>query len=388
MKLIQSSRVSDKILGTTSAARSNKTMAEERMDAARQAAEHKANATQWSSKWVNAPAGEPARVYTARGNDEDRIIKEAADVLTVHISDLFGNKIARNTRRKKAGTKRIAGQEVIFDEFRKEASHEDKADFSNVTDKALVSFAIKFATGTGYKTAKFIVAYDSKADEPYSVTPKFYDESETEYELTLDNLNKFLSATEKSAVKTREKPIVYHNAKYGTYEIVNLSEPSAKIASRLASAGFNVEDNFWVDKCRGPEFGRLCYRVDVDPDQADHFLKIAAMPDKEWADRAGEELRSAPYKTPNFQKSPEWADRAKEREGYTSPDLKDGQKWVDRALEKGPDGNPYDTEAKMLASDASKKENLDKAKQTLENKREASKDVLNSLDELEALISS
>lgn len=386
MKLVKSSKsISDLLLNKSTQNTQSRTFQEERLAAEQAAVAHEKNRSITASKYPNAPTPEPTRAFSPDVNDHDKVINEATKIVNCHIAELFGKKL--RGKRKSMATGEC---DITFDKFVSQESHKDKIDNSEITDKAVIQFAAKFSSPnpSKFKIAKFQVAFDDKSDRRFAVAGKFYDESDNEYELTSATLENFLKNAESEDVNTKkEVPIVYFHPEFSTYELATTVEPSDKVVARLISAGYKVERNKWIDRTYGPEFGRLCYCAVVEHSHINSFLKVAAMSDDEWFNRASEEQRTSPFKAPEG----EWNDRALDK-SHTQEEYKTGEQWKDRALDKnhGNPGNPYNSEAKMLFADGAKKpseekkdELKDKVVKPLEAKASASANIAKSIQELE-----
>ncbi len=299
-----------------------------------------------ASKCPNvATSAETVTPFNPKGSDEDKIVKEAVKTLVNHISDLFGNKRANG---------KMAGCDVSPEETRITASHRDIKDDSHITEKAHFAFSAKFTLpGTNqYKVAKFIVSYDHKEHDKYKVANVFYDENLNEFGLTTANLESFLKSENNVKKVASEKQLVWFNPENDRIEAVQTTESTTKVAARLRSAGYKVDDNYWVDACHDPrKFGKICVLAKVDIAQASDFKRIAVMSDDEWVNRAGENGKDNDKKMD----SKEWVDRTQEKGSYGHKDYKKDDQWVNRTQEKGND-NAYPTEKSILMADASKKD--------------------------------
>ena len=315
--------------------------------------------------------------FRDQASDEVKLVEKASKHLKEHLNELVGK----------------GGYDVDFDEFRSLKAHNDKIDNSIINEKALISFAVNFMTGAKSKTAKFIVSFDESKDEKFAIENEFFVNQEKRA-LTSASLNAYLNESESDTVKQAraEKPLAFFNPELGdvgTYERVETKEPSHKVAARLKTAGYSITENFWIDACYGPkEFGRNCYFVEVPLGKSAEFKKFASMTDEEWTNRA----------TDKSDKPKDWDARSEEKGGATKNEFKKGEDWAERTLEGGKEGkkkdygNPYNSDAKMLASDASKK-NLsaeatrkEAVKQAIASKDEGKKTIMDKLNELESLL--
>jgi hypothetical protein len=341
-----------------------KTFKEERIDAENTAAEHEKGRQVQASLYPNAVSSSEVKQGSKTVMSNERtIVTNASKELRNHLASLVGK----------------GGLEIELEEFRSKTAREDKVDASVINEAALMSFSCKFVVPSKeiHRTAKFIVTYDEKVDRKYTVANVFYGSDEKEFPLTTASLNDFLKAQESDAVKNvkAEKPIVWFNPEADTYEKVAIKEPSEKIAARLQSQGFNVDSNFYVDACYNTsEFGRVVYFVDVPLEKAADFKKIAVVTDEDWVNRGLEKS----YK----HKETEWPDRATEagqNSSYKKRDFK-GEDWANRTEQGDKTENPYGTEAKMLASDAMRKEAVKKALD--DNKPETTLEKIARLEKL------
>jgi len=276
------------------------------------------------------------------------------------------------------------GLELTLDEFRSSKSHRDMVDNSIINDAAHISFEASFATPhKNKKTAKFVVAYDYDNDKSYNVEPIFFDQNESEYELTSENLENFLKNAESEIMpENKEIPLVCYNYEHEGYETIETPEATDKVVARLKANGFNVEKKY-IDACYGPkEFGKVCYEAVVASKDMTAFKKMAtAVPDSEWFDRS---LEKGGHKAGDK----DWTERAMEGGSYTKKG--EGDSWPDRALEGGKEGkskdygNPYGTDAKMMSADARKRREA--VKKALAKKDKDTKDILSRIDELDNLL--
>lgn len=290
--------------------------------------------------------------YWKGADRQDRIVNEASNTLRDRLQDLCGK----------------GGVSINLDEVRSLKAHKDVIDESNVLDEALISFDVDFTTPRGKKSAKLVVSYKEANDKKsrFAVENSFFDNCENEYELNHENLGKFLTES-KVESKVKETPIAYFNYDVETFEVIDAPANTDKVAARLTSKGFKVERRY-VDACYDPNhFGKICYVVQVgtDKNKVAAFKKIVSMSDDEWTNRGEEQSFKA--------RNPEFNDRSLETGSYTKK-----EDWVNRSLEGGKEGNrnygnPYGNEAKMLASDARKKQ---ASKQN---------DILKDISELEEL---
>lgn len=368
MKLVKSANhisFLDRILNKDSKAKTaGLTREEERREAENKAVEHSEKRKVEAAKYPKiSTSNEDKPGFRNEVTDEHYVVQNASKVLKEHVSELVGK----------------GGFTLDLDEFRPKQAHRDIVNDSHVTDSAIVAFAVKFMLPKkdSYKTAKFIVSYDQNADEKNKVEGVFFDENTKEYTLTSQNLKGYLNNTENDAVKTAntEKTLVWFNPDSDTIEAVNTVETTTKIASRLKSAGFDIDSNYWVDSTYGPkQFGKICVFANVPLSRADEFKKIAALSDDEWVNRGAE-------KTYKQKEVKDWTERTTEKAGYDHSDYKKGDEWVNRTEQKGGDNNPYGTDAKMLSSDAMRK---DAVKQALEGK--VADTTMEKIEKLEKLL--
>ena len=272
--------------------------------------------------------------FKAEITDAPRLIKEAADALEERVIDLVGK----------------GGFEIELNEFRDIKSHKDIKDHSTVNDEAVIAFKVDFVTpGSKVRTANMFVTHKLSNDEPLKVEAVFYDGENKEHELSSEVLKAFLENKMENTVKMAsvDKPLAWFNPEAEGYQLVESASASAKVVARLKASGFEVTSQ-WIDTCHGPKtFGKICNVVDVPMERNAEFKQIAAWSDEEWVNRASEKS----YKdNKDMSKDENWVNRADEKAGYKEQDLKKDSAWVDRALEKGPTGNPYGTEAKMMAA--------------------------------------
>ncbi len=282
-----------------------------------------------------------------------------------------------------ASYKLKGGSDITIDEFRSIKSHNDRINDNKITDEALVAFAAKFSTPSnkGYKTAKFIVSFK---DNVYTVADRFYDEQDNEHELNQVNIDKFFTTKDNSEMNkvASIKPIVFFDGSFGDvgrYEIAETVEDTKKVIARLKTAGFDrIDSNFWVDRCNGPEFGKVCYFVEVPNERIGEFKKTSVMSDEEWVNRGTDKSGKG---TPST-KPDEWVDRALDPTNKQIHYTKDN--WTDRACDVNKDANPYSTEAKALYAGASKKEEVktETVKKAIASDNSNINDTLSQLENL------
>ena len=350
------------------------TFEEERLQAEAKSVEFENGRKAQASKFPNASVStETHPGYMEENTDETKIVEAASRFLKAELGKLVGK----------------GGFNITHEETRVIKCHKDTVDSSKITENAMMAFAVKFELPGLHKSklAKFAVSFNEGSDERFVLEGKFLDANDKDYPLNSKNLEDFLN-TENLEVKTAksEKPLVWFNYDSDTFESIPTIEGSEKIASRLKTAGYEVDSLFYVDACYGPkEFGRNCYLVKVPMNKEAEFKRFAAMSDDEWINRSIESERVAPYKTPKT----EWPDRALEPSGggkdaFTGYDKKDynkGDEWINRTEDKGDKGNPYNTAEKMMR-DESRKESV---KAAIANKPEISS-ALDKVTKLEKLI--
>lgn len=350
------------------------TFSDEREAATAKAVEHenyrKAQAEKYPKVTVS---NENHPGFMEEATDEPKLVEKASRFLKEEIGELVGR----------------GGFIVDFEELRSIKAHKDTIDDSKITDNAMMAFAVRFELPglSKFKTVKFAVSYDGSRDEKFVLENRFLDVNDKDYTLTSASLKDFLTKMENSEVKTAksEKPLAWFNpniGEMGVYESISTVESSEKVASRLKTAGYDIDPLFYIDACYDPkEFGRNCFLVKVPMNKEAEFKKIAAMSDDEWINRGIESERVAPYKVPKT----EWVDRgiepagtskSDEFTGYDKKDYKKNQDWMDRTEDKGSKGNPYNTAEKMMRDESRKVD--------AEKKVEAS--TLSKVEELEKLL--
>lgn len=383
MKLVKSSNHKswiEMVLNKNAEKSTDLTFNEERIAAENQAVDFEQKRKAQASKFPSLASSEENKPgFRAEVTDENKVIEAASRILIDRISELFGKKRnARNKQRKAS----MAGVELSPEEFRTIEAHKDIVDGSKIHDKALISFAIKFTLPglNKFKTAKFVVSYDENSDNKFTVGDRFYDEKLNEYELTTANLEKFLTDAENETVKkaSSEKPLVWFNPVEDKIQAVPV-ESSSKIASRLKSAGFDVDENYWVDRCYGMNWGKICVFASVPMNRVAEFEKIAAWSDEEWKNRGGEKGKEAKDKGMPGEK---WVGRTDEKGSYDHMELDKGEKWVGRTQEKGP-ANPYGSEAKIMQSGTKSTKEIVAESLKDANKPAATETILDRLENLE-----
>lgn len=341
---------------------------DERREAERKALEFATKRKAQAEQYPNAAPSEYKEGFKPESTDQERVIETASKTLKKYLHDI----------------KMGGGIELQVDDFRATDSHNDVVDHSLITDKALISFAAKFATPKQkYKLAKFVVSYDYSSDKRAVVEDVFYDKNDTEYQLTSENLDNFLKEAEVEVMpENREMPLALYDYESERFEVLETPQNTDKVVARLKAEGFVVNKEY-VDACHDPkQFGRMCYTALVPSKDLDAFKKIAmAASDDEWFNRS---LENGKYDENRDKKV--WPERALETGNYdTKKDQ--GDNWPNRALEGGKEGgkdygSPYGSEAKMLAADARKKRQA-AVKEALDKKEaKENEDILKKLDEL------
>jgi hypothetical protein len=213
------------------------------------------------------------------------------------------------------------------------------------------------------KNLRFVVNFDYDSDARYTVADKFYDEFDNEYKLTSEALINCLENGDVEEMNKQAKvnPLAVYNYETESMEVIPTTESTARVASRLKASGYNVTTEY-VDRTRGPQFGKLCYCVHDVSDIA--ALKVeAALSDDEWINRSQEGQREAKEKQTDLAPSQNWINRTEEKgSSVASPvshkELGDKNKteWVERTKQTS-DVNPYKSEKTvLLMSQGSKKE--------------------------------
>jgi hypothetical protein len=175
-----------------------------------------------------------------------------------------------------------------------------------------------------------------------------------------------------------EKPIVWFNPENDTIEEVTVASSNVKVAARLKTAGYDLDENYWVDATYNPsKFGRICTFVNVPLGKAGDFKKIAALSDEEWANRGLEDGKAGKSKQMS---ADQWVNRTEEGKSYNHKDFKKGEEWVNRTEEKGK-ANPYGNVNTIMIS-GSKNEKNDEAVR----KAVSENDTLKKIEELEKLL--
>lgn len=345
------------------------TLKDERREAEKKAVDFNNMRKAQVEAFPNAAPSEYKEGFRDEVSDEPQLVEKASKTLKDYLN-----------RDLRCG----GGVEITLDEFRSGKSRRDMVDNSIINDSALISFTASFATPTKNKrVAKFVVAYDYNNDKKYSVEPIFFDQNESEYELSSENLEQFLKNAESEIMpENKEIPLVCYNYEHEGYETIETPESTDKVVARLKANGFNINKTY-IDACYGPkEYGKICYEAVVPSKDMAAFKKIAtAVPDSEWFDRS---LEKGGHKGG----SEKWTERALESGSYSKKG--EGDSWPERALEGGKEGkgkdygNPYGSDAKMMAADASKKRR-EAVKKALDKKDNTKKDILTRIDELDNL---
>ncbi len=302
------------------------------------------------------------KVWNPQTNDFNRLALQAGVVLKDKLEDLSG------------GT---GGVMIDLEEVRPLETKVVAARYADhqTANQALMSFTVNMMDRKGRSVkAHCVVAYDrSTGRDAFTVESPIYVGSDPDtaeaVELTTEAVSRILGQKGEDAVE-KVHPLAVFNAEEDCMELIPV-EKADVVASKLVEAGFAVKAS-WVDRCYGPQFGRVCNEVQLNAGEMGKLVSavkdivsgMGGKADADWFDRA-EEKGKADYPK---DKSKDWVNRADEK-GSTG--FKD-RDWPERADEK-PEAaseakSAYGSEAKMMRFEQRRAALRDKKAQRLEKK--------------------
>jgi len=358
------------------------TLAQERLAALEQAKKMETPSTNAAYGLVS-PA--TPKVWMPKSDDFNRLSLKAAAVVKDTLEELCGGA---------GGVSVELAEEVRPQETSVLASkHLD----STVADKALMAFSVRLLNSKGMPVkAHCVVSYvkDATGKDTFVVESPMYvgEDSETAKPVELKAIASVLTVKENTPMSSK-RALAHYNMEFDFMEVIPVADPEA-VAAKLASH-FEIKAHY-VDRCYGPEFGRIVNEVICKPEDTAKLVTavkeiVAGMggkADEAWFSRADEKgSKDYPKKDVSGEK---WFDRAKEEgKEFKKRD------WVDRAEEK-PEAqseakSAYGSDASLMKheesrkvfDDAPKMERYEQRRTAILNRKAmktASNDVADSVD--------
>lgn len=337
------------------------TFAQERTAALEQAQKMEAPSTSAAYGLVT----KSAPVWNPKSDDFNRLALKAAAVVKDTLEELCGG--AGGVMVDLAEDVRPLESSVVA------SKHTD----CQLADKALMAFSVRLLDRKGTPVKAHCVVSYAKVDgkDNFKVETPVYvgEDAETAQPVELAKIATVLAKEEKPM--SSKRILAHYNLELDSMEVIPVADPDA-VAAKLAPQ-FEVQAHY-VDRCYGPEFGKIVNEVICKPEDRaklvaavkDIVAGMGGKADEPWFSRADEKgAKDYPKKDVGGEK---WFDRAEEKgDKYKQRD------WVDRSEEK----TEVQSEAKEAYGSDAKMMRYEQRREAVLNRsmlKKASKDVTDS----------